>query len=318
MPRARRTTALVCALAALPTLAAAQPADRLAQLEEWVEASRPLVEPDVTLADGSPAVRCATPQGDRRLRDAVEEELLTAELLRLPQVEERRRTVPVVFHVIRHPNGTGDVPEEWIDAQVALMNKKFKRRAKATFEIAEINRVKKKKWFLNCSPVKPNGSISKPWLKMTQRLAVDPATTLNIYTCQPKGGVLGVAIPAFFLEPDDPANSVIVRWDTLPGGDLFPYDLGYTAVHEVGHTFGLFHTFENGCDEPGDWVGDTAFEATPAFGCPIGRDTCPMSPGADPVTNPMDYSDDACFTKFTRKQGRRMRDTLDTYRPDLG
>ena len=58
---------------------------------------------------------------------------------------------------------------------------------------------------------------------------------LNIYTCEPNGGVLGW-ISAFPDElPESDANhGVFLLHSTLPGGAAVPYDVGDTAVHEVG------------------------------------------------------------------------------------
>ena len=116
---------------------------------------------------------------------------------------------------------------------------------------------------------------------------------------------------------------------SMPGSPVavYGYNLGRTAVHEVGHWFGLLHTFQGECcfffvlhsslsficcsrgvgseadDEreidntcaagsTGDYVDDTPQESVSTVGCPRGKDTCPTVYGLDPITNYMDYSDD--------------------------
>lgn len=54
----------------------------------------------------------------------------------------------------------------------------------------------------------------------------------------------------------------------------------------------MFHTFEGGCDDNGDFIDDTPAELVQAYGCPEQRDSCPDEEGLDPIHNHMDYTDE--------------------------
>jgi hypothetical protein len=213
--------------------------------------------------------------------------------------------IPVVFHVIH--NGTeGNVPEAWLDAQVQVLNQAYSGSG-FTFTKALTNRVQDRKAFTGC--------YSNQRFKRT--LAVDPAHNLNFYTCKPRGNILGYAYLPWSYDESDWHHGVVVLYDSLPGGAASPYNEGDTGTHEVGHYLGLYHTFDNGCQEPGDSVADTPFEASAAYGCPVGRDTC-SQPGLDPILNFMDYTDDPCMNTFSGDQATRMQAITAQYKPSLG
>ena len=227
--------------------------------------------------------------------------------------------VPVWFHVITAGPGfaNGDVPDTMIREQVRVLNESYAGRTGGAsssfrFVLEGITRTENPEWFFF-------GYQSQDERRAKAALRRGGPETLNVYTNNAAGFLLGWATfpSSYKSQPDQ--DGVVVLWASLPGGGCCGdsvYDEGDTATHEVGHWLGLYHTFQNGCTPNNDYVSDTPAERYPAFGCPVGRDTCTKStyPGADPVLNFMDYTDDDCMHQFTPEQAARMEAAYLLYR----
>ena len=284
--------------------------------QTWRSASqyRESLQPDITLLDKlgqpQPATRCGT-----RSPSPLERELSAAETrawLRDNGTDHlaAKTKVPVQFHVIYYTKGGEDIgrlSRKTIKRQISVMNKGFKKHG-FKFVLDEIDYTKSKKWFKKCDK-------DKHERKMKKALSVDPSRNLNIYSCEPGGGLLGYA---YFPESSAGEwwDGIVALHSSLPGGSSVPYDEGDTITHEAGHWAGLYHTFENGCDDPGDLVDDTPAEQTPAYECTLGRDTCPGG-GEDPIENFMDYTPDACMDHLSKGQGQRAKTQVAMHRADL-
>jgi hypothetical protein len=219
--------------------------------------------------------------------------------------------INVYFHVIN--NGTslaaGNIPDSQIAAQMDVLNAAYAGTG-WSFILVGTDRTTNATWY-TMTP----GSTAEAQAKNALRQG--SADDLNVYTANIGGGLLGWAtFPSNYAsKPKD--DGVVVLFSSLPGGTAAPYNLGDTATHEVGHWMGLYHTFQGGCARQtsgGDIVADTAAEKSPAYGCPVGRDSCATLPDVDPIYNFMDYTDDACMVEFTPGQDTRIDSVFSAYR----
>ncbi|MEM8712093.1 MAG: M43 family zinc metalloprotease [Planctomycetota bacterium] len=241
--------------------------------------------------------------------------------------------IQVVVHVIRTNSGGGNVPNARVLSQIEILNEDFGALAgtpgaqgtdtKIRFELATedpqgqptngIMRYDNSTWYND------GGSY---W----NSIAWDPDVYMNIYTMGAPAGSSGILGYVPFLPASSPGSVgsngdrvVVLNSAFGRNAPAAPYNQGRTATHEVGHYLGLYHTFQNGCGGSncygsGDRICDTNAESQPEYNCPGSSSSCGSQ---DPVRNYMNYSPDTCMSNFTEEQARRMRCTLEYYRPVL-
>jgi len=121
------------------------------------------------------------------------------------------------------------------------------------------------------------------------------------------------------IKPSSNQWGMFIEYKSLPG-----YNSRYsgdTLTHELGHFFGLYHTFWEGigtqCKFDNDYKGDTGLTNAPGYGCKKGSRSCPGVTTYDPIWNIMDYSDDACMFSFSEQQGVEMHTQIELHKKDL-
>ncbi|MFQ3173164.1 MAG: hypothetical protein ACI9WT_000757 [Flavobacterium sp.] len=145
-------------------------------------------------------------------------------------------------------------------------------------------------------------------MKNAKRGGIDPTnptTTLNMWACTIGSGILGYAQ---FPGGSDATDGVVIdsNYFGKSSAASFPYNLGRTGSHEVGHWMNLRHIWgDASCGN--DLVSDTPVHRTYNFGVP----TYPYESTCLPVHNEMtmnymDYTDDRGMYMFTEGQKSRM------------
>jgi hypothetical protein len=224
--------------------------------------------------------------------------------------------IPVSFNLISDHTLTGAEQTRWeglIEAQMEVLNDSFSGQTSSIasdtsfrFELQPIHWVVNAEWY----KVVP-GKVERD---MKKALYKGDSKTLNVYAADIGAGLLGWAyFPKGYNHGRDFIDGVVMLDESMPGGTAGKYSGGDTLTHETGHWLMLHHTFQGGCSASGDFVTDTPKEKTPAFDCPVGRNTC-AAPLDDPIHNFMDYSHDACMNMFTRGQAERMSDAWRAFR----
>jgi Pregnancy-associated plasma protein-A len=229
-------------------------------------------------------------------------------------------TINVYFHVVSKVDGTGNVPDAWLNNQINAMNEHYSgldtpvyrtgaSNTSFRFFNAGVTRTANDSWYAA-------GPGSAAQTAMKNALHQGTADDLNFYT-NSGGGYLGWATFPNEYAGAPSQDGIVCYYASLPGSNYVPYNEGDTGTHETGHWLGLYHTFQGGCTSSNDGVADTPSERGPTYGCPTKNlDTCkgPSNPGIDPYENFMDYTDDPCMYKFTTGQSDRVDSMWATYR----
>jgi hypothetical protein len=264
--------------------------------------------------------RCLTYQPTAEEAQQIEAQFIE-ELMYSPNISTQSIASPVSitvnFHVIRSASGAGDVSDSRLSSQISTLNAAYSGRG-FTFVRGTTDRTNNASWYTMGYGTTAEANCKNYFTGIASN---DSRYVLNFYAANPGGGLLGWATFPWERSGNPRMDGVVILSSSINGGSATPYNLGDTAVHEVGHWLGLYHTFQDGCGTgnnttSGDRVSDTWAEASAASGCPTGRDTCSYS-GNDPITNFMDYTTDSCMNTFTSGQANRMVSMASTYRPSL-
>ncbi|MFT7589214.1 MAG: hypothetical protein ACI959_001431 [Limisphaerales bacterium] len=247
--------------------------------------------------------------------------------------DENTYYIPVVVHMV-YSNETQNLSDEQINSQIAVLNEDFNRlnpdstNTRADFTaIAGSANVQ-----FVLAQVDPEGNPTTGIVRTeTTEISFDSGDTpygwdnvkreeeggsdawprnsyMNMWVCNldPGFGVLGYAYPPGGVAWQDGIVLAYRYFGRI--GSNFPYDLGRTTTHEVGHWLGLSHMWGFGGCSSDDGVSDTPISTTSYFGCPSAAASSCSS--LDNWENYMDYVDDRCMNMFTDGQIELMRGIL--------
>jgi len=248
--------------------------------------------------------------------------------------------IPVVVHII-HDGGPENIPDAQIIAAIDHLNEGFAAQGYFAQQGATVN-----SQIQFCMAKRdPNGNatngITRTQSPLTNMVMEtediqtkdlsrwNPLDYVNIWVVKEISslslgpGVAGYAyFPSAHGGPEDGMICEAKFFGTDPSEDA-------VLIHEMGHYFGLYHTFQGGCQNndcslDGDRVCDTPPDNATHTTCPFNSCSTDVAPGSpflsdvDDFTGDfMDYSPFPCYHFFTAEQAIRMQATVETARASL-
>ncbi|KAK2590002.1 hypothetical protein QQS21_012320 [Conoideocrella luteorostrata] len=226
--------------------------------------------------------------------------------------------VDLYMHVVASSTtSTGYLTNDTVDKQFAVLNSGYKP-ARIVF-----NR-KGDDWTVN-----PAWSTGQNELTMKRALRKGDKKSINIYFLEAPHGRTSVHGSSTFPDDLSKPNGLVDDGCLIQANTTFNASStntymerfgGVTAIHEVGHWFGLYHTFSpeaglkgpDPCSYDADKVNDTPIHRINTA-CQA-KNSCKNQPGMDPIENYMNYGGDECRSQFTPGQIERMHQQWQDFR----
>ncbi len=234
--------------------------------------------------------------------------------------------IPVVVHVLYQPSQ--NISDAQIRSGIDALNRDFRMKNADTsktpqqfralaadvqieFYLAKTDPQGRKTTGIERKATSRNGWLADDKIKLSSQGGMDAwdsRSYLNIWIGNLIGGSGYSSVPG----SDAKTDGIVIQYSafgTINTGA--PFNLGRTAVHEVGHWLGLKHIWGDApCGD--DLVEDTPQQGFFTQGCPSGiRSSCNNGTAGDMYMNYMDYTNDACMNLFTKGQRQRMRSAFD-------
>ncbi|MEN7550813.1 M43 family zinc metalloprotease [Rapidithrix thailandica] len=243
------------------------------------------------------------------------------------QTQEEAYIIPVVFHIFGTDQLGSTVDENTVKYALQKLNEDFKglnndwdqvsglfEPVKATlnieFKLASIDPQGNPTTGITLNPVLAGFGNGGGYDTKIQQYAWDNYKYMNVYIMLDlyNNGVTnnsGVAwYPDTYMSDNNLARVVY-------NGRYLGYNTNENfrrvLTHEFGHWLNLAHTFDNGCDAPGDHVDDTPATTANSGTCNTSTERC-AGAGIPNGENFMDYSE--CYRMFTQGQVNRMKAAL--------